>query len=162
MKAIGKELGGGEDGPAEVEELREKIMNAGMPEKVQEKALKELARLERTPGGSPEGTVVRNYLDWLIDVPWSKRDEEILDIQRTRTILDEDHHGLEDVKERILEFLAVRQLTQDMREKQETAKKDAPDMKDRVDDGELRARSCAWLALPASARPASARAWHVH
>jgi ATP-dependent Lon protease len=139
MKAIGKELGGGEDGPAEVEELREKIMNAGMPEKVQEKALKELARLERTPGGSPEGTVVRNYLDWLIDVPWSKRDEEILDIQRTRTILDEDHHGLEDVKERILEFLAVRQLTQDMREKLETAKKDAPDMKDRADDGELRA-----------------------
>ncbi len=70
MKAIGKELGGGEDGPAEVEELREKIMAVGMPEKVQEKALKELARLERTPGGSPEGTVVRNCLDWLIETPW--------------------------------------------------------------------------------------------
>ncbi len=143
MKAIGKELGGGEDGPAEVEELREKIMAVGMPEKVQEKALKELARLERTPGGSPEGTVVRNYLDWLIETPWSKRDDEILDIKRTRQILDEDHHGLEDVKERILEFLAVRQLTQSMREKleaeTEAKKKDAPDMKDKPEDGELRA-----------------------
>ncbi len=143
MKAIGKELGGGEDGPAEVEELREKIMAVGMPEKVQEKALKELARLERTPGGSPEGTVVRNYLDWLIETPWSKRDDEILDIKRTRQILDEDHHGLEDVKERILEFLAVRQLTQSMREKleaeTEAKKKDAPDMKDKPEDTELRA-----------------------
>jgi ATP-dependent Lon protease len=142
MKAIGKELGGGEDGPAEVEELREKIMAVGMPEKVQEKALKELARLERTPGGSPEGTVVRNYLDWLIETPWTKRDEEILDIKRTREILDEDHYGLEDVKERIIEFLAVRQLTQGMRDDAEAAakeKKDAPSAKDRVDDGELRA-----------------------
>ena len=142
MKAIGKELGGGEDGPAEVEELREKIMAVGMPEKVQEKALKELARLERTPGGSPEGTVVRNYLDWLIETPWTKRDEEILDIKRTREILDEDHYGLEDVKERIIEFLAVRQLTQGMRDAAEAEaneKKDAPSAKDRVDDGELRA-----------------------
>ncbi|WP_027481186.1 endopeptidase La [Deinococcus pimensis] len=110
MKAISKELGGGEDGPAEVEALREKIEAAGMPADVKDKALKELARLERTPGGSPEGTVVRNYIDWLIDVPWSAKDEEILDIKRTRDILDEDHYGLDDVKERILEFLAVRQL----------------------------------------------------
>ncbi len=110
MKAIGRELGGGEDGPAELEELKERIQKAGMPDKVQEKALKELARLERTPGGSPEGTVIRNYLDWMLDVPWSVRDEEILDIERTRQILNDDHHGLQDVKERILEFLAVRQL----------------------------------------------------
>jgi ATP-dependent Lon protease len=110
MKAISKELGGGEDGPAEVEALREKIEAAGMPAEVKDKALKELARLERTPGGSPEGTVVRNYIDWLIDVPWSVKDDEILDIKRTRDILDEDHYGLDDVKERILEFLAVRQL----------------------------------------------------
>ncbi|MBB6098234.1 ATP-dependent Lon protease [Deinobacterium chartae] len=130
LKAIGKELGGGEDGPAEIEELREKIEAAGMPEKVKEKALKELARLERTPGGSPEGTVVRNYLDWLIETPWSKRDEEILDIKRTRAILDEDHYGLEDVKERILEFLAVRQLRQG-KDAQTQAEKDA--------DAELRA-----------------------
>ena len=112
MKAIGKELGGGEDGPAEVEALREKIEGAGMPESIKDKALKELARLERTPGGSPESTVVRNYIDWLIDVPWSQRDEEILDIARTRDILDADHYALGDVKDRILEFLAVRQLTQ--------------------------------------------------
>jgi ATP-dependent Lon protease len=138
MKAIGKELGGGEDGPAEVEELREKIEAAGMPESVKAKALKELARLERTPGGSPEGTVVRNYLDWLLDVPWSKRDEEILDIHRTRAILDEDHHGLEDVKERILEFLAVRQLTAGLRERLEAERKEK-DAKDRPEDSELRA-----------------------
>jgi ATP-dependent Lon protease len=164
MKAIGKELGGGEDGPAEVEDLRERIQKAGMPEKVLEKALKELARLERTPGGSPETTVVRNYLDWLLDTPWSKRDEEILDIKRTRDILDADHYGLDDVKERILEFLAVRQLTQGMFEQgealkkaelerrdaedaangvvtatPEAPKKDAPSAQDKPDDGELRA-----------------------
>ncbi len=142
MKAIGKELGNGEDGPAEVEELRERINAAGMPEKVKEKAIKELARLERTPGGSPEGTVVRNYLDWLLDVPWDKRDQELLDIKHTRNILDEDHHGLEEVKERILEFLAVRQLTRDDEEKAREAranKQGTPDAKDRPEDFELRA-----------------------
>ncbi len=164
MKAIGKELGGGEDGPAEVEDLRERIQKAGMPEKILEKALKELARLERTPGGSPETTVVRNYLDWLLDTPWNKRDEEILDIKRTRDILDADHYGLDDVKERILEFLAVRQLTQGMadagealkkaelerRDAEDAAngvvtatpeipKKDAPSAQDKPDEGELRA-----------------------
>jgi ATP-dependent Lon protease len=164
MKAIGKELGGGEDGPAEVEDLRERIQKAGMPEKVLEKALKELARLERTPGGSPETTVVRNYLDWLLDTPWAKRDEEILDIKRTRDILDADHYGLDDVKERILEFLAVRQLTQGMADAgealkkaelerrdaedavngvvtatPEAPKKDAPSAQDKPEEGELRA-----------------------
>ncbi|MFC4452436.1 endopeptidase La [Deinococcus sonorensis] len=133
MKAIGKELGGGEEGPAEVEALREKIEAAGMPTEVKEKALKELQRLERTPGGSPEGTVVRNYIDWLIDVPWSKRDEEILDIRRTRGILDDDHYALDDVKERILEFLAVRQLTQGRQVKSEKGAEDRPE------DLELRA-----------------------
>ncbi|HWG85702.1 MAG TPA: endopeptidase La, partial [Deinococcales bacterium] len=141
MKAIGRELGG-EDGPAEVEEIREKINAAGMPESVKQKALKELSRLERTPGGSPEGTVIRNYLDWLLDVPWIKRDEEILDIKRTRGILDEDHFGLEDVKDRILEFLAVRELTQGLRDKadkQAEENKDAPTAKDRPEENELRA-----------------------
>ncbi len=138
MKAIGKELGGGEDTVAEADELRQKIEAANMPEKVKEKAMKELARLERTPGGSPEGTVVRNYLDWLTDVPWVKHDEEILDINRTREILDEDHYGLDDVKDRILEFLAVRQLTKDIRERFEAAQK-AKDAKDRSDDGDVRA-----------------------
>lgn len=125
MKAIGKELGGGEDGPAEIEELRERIKNAKMPEKIEEKAFKELGRLERTPGGSPEGTVIRNYIDWLLDTPWSVSDDEILDIKRTRSILDADHFGLEDVKDRILEFLAVRQLRKGQ-ETQEDAELRAP------------------------------------
>ncbi|NJK45458.1 MAG: endopeptidase La, partial [Pleurocapsa sp. SU_196_0] len=137
MKAIGKELGGGEDSVAEVDDLRQKIEAAGMPEKVKEKALKEVARLERTPGGSPETTVVRNYIDWLLDVPWTKRDDEILDIKRTRDILDDDHHGLDEVKERILEFLAVRQLTQDMR--QNVAQAAEKNAQDKPEDLELRA-----------------------
>ncbi|GGJ74406.1 endopeptidase La [Deinococcus aquiradiocola] len=139
MKAIGKELGGGEDGPAEVEALREKIEAAGMPAEVKEKALKELLRLERTPGGSPEGTVVRNYIDWLVDVPWSKRDEEVLDIVRTRGILDDDHYGLDDVKERILEFLAVRQLTHKPDELDENGVKKQRSAEERIEDAELRA-----------------------
>lgn len=134
MKAIGKELGGGEEGPAEIEALREKIEAAGMPETVREKALKELQRLERTPGGSPESTVVRNYIDWLLDIPWQQRDQEILDIARTRDILDADHYGLEDVKERILEFLAVRQLTHQPGEAQRERAAE-----ERVEDAELRA-----------------------
>ena len=137
MKAIGKELGGGEDSPAEVDALREKIEAAGMPESVKEKALKELQRLERTPGGSPESTVVRNYIDWLVDVPWSKRDEEILDIGRTRDILDSDHYALGDVKDRILEFLAVRQLTHKEGETEEERKERSAE--ERTDDAELRA-----------------------
>ena len=137
MKAIGKELGGGEDGPAEVEALREKIEGAGMPDSVKEKALKELQRLERTPGGSPESTVVRNYIDWLTDVPWSKRDEEILDIARTREILDADHYALGDVKDRILEFLAVRQLTHKPGETEEQRQERSAE--ERTDDAELRA-----------------------
>ncbi|SMB95468.1 endopeptidase La [Deinococcus hopiensis] len=137
MKAIGKELGGGEDGPAEVEALREKIEAAGMPDSVKDKALKELARLERTPGGSPESTVVRNYIDWLVDVPWSKRDEEILDVNRTREILDADHYALGDVKDRILEFLAVRQLTHKEGETEDQRRERTAE--ERTDDAELRA-----------------------
>ncbi|MBI5813016.1 MAG: endopeptidase La [Meiothermus silvanus] len=111
MKAIQKELGG-EDGAGDLESLREKIEQAGMPEAVKSKALKELDRLERMQQGSPEATVARTYLDWLVEVPWNKADNEVLDIGHTRAILDEDHYGLKDVKERILEYLAVRQMTQ--------------------------------------------------
>ncbi|MER3444623.1 MAG: endopeptidase La [Meiothermus sp.] len=111
MKAIQKELGG-EDGGNDLEELRGKIEAAGMPEAVKQKALKELQRLERMQQGSPEATVARTYLDWLVDVPWNKADDEVLNITKTRAVLDEDHYGLQDVKERILEYLAVRQMTQ--------------------------------------------------
>ncbi|WP_027881588.1 endopeptidase La [Meiothermus rufus] len=113
MKAIQKELGG-EEGFNDLEALRKKIEEAGMPEVVRTKALKELDRLERMQQGSPEATVARTYLEWLTDVPWNKADPEVLDIAHTRKILDEDHFGLKDVKERILEYLAVRQLTQNL------------------------------------------------
>ena len=112
MKAIQKELGG-EDAAGETEELRERIKERGMPPEVEEKALKELARLERMQPGSPEATVARTYLDWLLDVPWREASEDSIDIGHTREILDEDHYGLEEVKERILEFLAVRQLAEE-------------------------------------------------
>lgn len=112
MRAIQKELGGGEDFLTEIEELRERIEKKGMPEPVKEKALKELKRLEKMQPGSPEATVSRTYLDWLLDVPWTEADPEVLDISVTRRVLDEDHYGLKEVKERILEYLAVRQLTQ--------------------------------------------------
>ncbi|MGQ9754319.1 MAG: endopeptidase La [Thermaceae bacterium] len=112
MKAIQRELGGGEDFLTEIEELRERIEKKGFPQAVKEKALKELKRLERMQPGSPEATVSRTYIEWLLDVPWTEADPEVLDINITKRVLDEDHYGLKDVKERILEYLAVRQLTQ--------------------------------------------------
>jgi len=108
LKAINKELGRGEKN--EVEELKAKIEAAGMPKDVLEKANTELKRLEMMPPMSAESTVSRNYLDWLLAVPWKKRTKEIRDIVRAEQILTEDHYGLEKIKERILEYLAVRQL----------------------------------------------------
>ncbi len=113
MKAIQKELGG-EDGVAETEELRNKVEAKNMPEHAKKRALKEIDRLEKMPGGSPEATVVRTYLDVLLELPWSEMDEEHLDIAHTEAILNEDHYALDEPKERILEFLAVRQLTRGM------------------------------------------------
>ena len=108
LKAIQKELGRGEAG--ELDQLKKKIETSGMPKEVQEKALQELKRLEMMPPMSAESTVSRNYLDWMLAVPWKKRSREIRDIKRAEQILNEDHYGLEKIKERILEFLAVRQL----------------------------------------------------
>jgi ATP-dependent Lon protease len=108
LKAIQKELGRGEAG--ELDQLKKKIETSGMPKEVQEKALQELKRLEMMPPMSAESTVSRNYLDWMLAVPWKKRSREIRDIKRADQILNEDHYGLEKIKERILEFLAVRQL----------------------------------------------------
>lgn len=136
MKAIGQELGGGEDAPAEAEALKERIEAAGMPASVEEKALKEVQRLERTPGGSPEGTVVRNYIEWLLDLPWTERDEEILDIKRTKEILDDDHYALDDVKDRILEFLAVRQLTKEQEAEAQAAGQQVEAASEGSDSGE--------------------------
>jgi ATP-dependent Lon protease len=110
MKAIQKELGRKDDRLNEVEELRKKIEMAKMPKDAEDKALQELKRLESMPPMSAEATVSRNYLDWLIAVPWSKRTKERKDLLAAEQILNDDHYGLEKVKERIVEFLAVRQL----------------------------------------------------
>jgi ATP-dependent Lon protease len=109
IKAIHKELGRKDD-KADLDELRKKIEEAGMTEEAQEKALQELARLEVMPPMSAESTVSRTYIDWLINVPWKERSDEIEDLNEAEKVLHEDHHGLEKIKDRILEFLAVRQL----------------------------------------------------
>jgi len=110
MKAIHKELGR-TDGKSEIEEFRLKIKNAKMPADIETKAVKELAKLEQMPPLSAEGTVVRNYLEWLVDIPWNKKTDDNLDTKSAQKILDSDHYGLEDVKERILDYLAVKKLS---------------------------------------------------
>ncbi len=115
LKAIQQELGERDERGSELDEYREKIQKAGMPADVEERALKELDRLERMPFQAPEGTVVRTYLDWLCILPWSVSSEESLDIPLAQSTLDEDHYGLQKVKERVLEFLAVRKLASEMR-----------------------------------------------
>jgi ATP-dependent Lon protease len=113
LKAIHKELGRGEKN--ELDELKKKIDASGMPKDVKEKAVQELKRLEMMPPMSAESTVSRSYLDWLLAVPWKKKSKEIRDIGLAEKILEEDHYGLEKIKERILEYLAVRQLVKNPR-----------------------------------------------
>jgi ATP-dependent Lon protease len=110
LKAIQKELGETDQQTKEINELREKIEQAGMPEEVRKEAERELDRLSQMMPGAAEYTVSRTYLDWLINLPWSKSTEDNLDIDRASKVLDEDHYDLEKVKSRILEFLAVRKL----------------------------------------------------
>src|SRR5258707_141618 len=111
MKSIQKELGeGGEGQAAEIAELKKSIAEAGMPEEVEKQAMKELKRLERMSDASGEYSMVRTYLDWLIELPWKSPDPDAIDMAEARRILDEDHFGLEQVKKRILEYLAVRKL----------------------------------------------------
>jgi len=110
MKAIQKELGRKDEKGNEVDELKRKIEQSKMPKEVEEKAVQELKRLEAMPPMSAEATVSRNYLDWLIAVPWHKKTKESRDLKRAEEILNEDHYGLEKIKDRILEFLAVRAL----------------------------------------------------
>ncbi|MDE3113251.1 MAG: endopeptidase La [Chloroflexota bacterium] len=114
MKTIQKELGE-DEGSAELKELREKIEAAGMPEPVKDKALKEVSRLEKIPQASPETGVIRTYVDWLISLPWKAAAPDDWDIAAAGKILDEDHYGLGKVKDRIIEYMAVRKLTQDVR-----------------------------------------------
>ena len=110
MRTIQKELGEGEEGGAEIAELEQAITDAHMPEEVEKAARKELKRLERMPEGAGEYSMVRTYLEWLIELPWSIKEEPAIDIAEARRILDEDHFGLEKIKRRILEYLAVRKL----------------------------------------------------
>ena len=111
IKAIQKELGRGEK--SEFDELKKKIDTAGMTKDAHEKAIAELKRLEQMPPMSAESTVSRNYLDWLLAVPWAKKSKEIRDLKHAQEVLESDHYGLEKIKERILEFLAVRRLVKD-------------------------------------------------
>ena len=115
LKAIQKELGEKDERGAEADELREKIAEANLPEEIEEKALKEVERLEKMPPMVAEASVVRNYLEWLLALPWNKKTEDRLDISLAQEILDADHYGLKKAKERILEFLAVRQLAKRMK-----------------------------------------------
>jgi ATP-dependent Lon protease len=110
LRQIQKELGETDAAGAELDDLKKAIAAAGMPAEAEEQALRELARLQRMSDGAAEYSMTRTYLDWLIAMPWSKNDTELLDIERARAVLDEDHYGLEKVKKRILEYLAVRKL----------------------------------------------------
>src|SRR6476620_2927313 len=109
MKAIQKELGD-DDQSREIEELREKLMNLPLPKEARAEVERELGRLERSGRESMEAQVIRTYLEWIAELPWNARSDDHLDLRRASDVLDEDHYGLKDVKDRILEFLAVRQL----------------------------------------------------
>jgi ATP-dependent Lon protease len=124
LKAIQRELGEGDEQSADVEEFRKKIEAAKMPEEAEKQARRELDRLSRLPTAAAEYGVIRTYLDWLVTLPWSKSTADNLDIAHARSILDEDHYGLEDVKERILEFLAVRKLRLERKEELDRASND--------------------------------------
>lgn len=124
MKAIQKELGEKDEQTAETEEFRRKIEEAKMPEEADKQARRELERLSRLPSAAAEYGVIRTYLDWLVSVPWSKSTEDNLEIPHAREILDKDHYGLEDVKERILEFLAIRKLRLDRKDEAKTPSED--------------------------------------
>lgn len=115
LKAIQQELGERDGRQSEMEEYKSRIEAAKMPADVEEKALKELDRLDKMPFAAPEGSVIRNYLDWLLSLPWAVSSEDQIDIQEAQKALDEDHYGLDKVKERITEFLAVRKLAKEIK-----------------------------------------------
>jgi ATP-dependent Lon protease len=115
MKAIQRELGEGDEQTVEIESLRQQMEQAGMPEEAKREATRELGRLAKLPPQAAEYGVIRTYLDWLISLPWNKLTDDNLDVGHARQVLDEDHYGLKDVKERILEYLAVRKLRAERR-----------------------------------------------
>lgn len=115
IKAIQTELGEKEGVAGEVDEYRERLQKANLPEEAEKKVVKELDRLMKMPSGSAEGSVIRTYLDWIFDLPWNTKTEEIIDLKRAEEILEEDHYGLEKVKERIIEYLAIRKLRNNLK-----------------------------------------------
>ena len=115
LKAIHKELGTKDELSSEVDEYKDKILNAGLPEEAHDKAIRETDRLAKTPLGSAETGVIRTYLDWILDMPWNAYTEDNLDLKKAAAVLADEHYGLEKVKERIIEFLAVHQLTKNMK-----------------------------------------------
>jgi ATP-dependent Lon protease len=119
LKAIKKELGEEDEQTLELEEYRKKIVEAGMPEEAEKEAQRELSRMEKMPPQAAEYSVIKTYLDWLTDMPWQVATEDQLDIVHAREVLDEDHYDLDDIKERILEYLAVRKLKQERRDERE-------------------------------------------
>ncbi|GIL13399.1 MAG: Lon protease [Chloroflexota bacterium] len=126
LKAIQRELGEGDEQIAEIENFRKRIAEAGMTEEAEKEALRELDRLSKLPTAAAEYGVIRTYLDWLTNLPWSKRTDDRLDIAHAREVLEEDHYGLKDIKERILEYLAVRKLRAE-REVDKKEEKEATD-----------------------------------
>ena len=115
VRAMRHELGEGDSRSEEAQEIREKLLNAKMPENVEKEALKQLGRLEKMHPDTSEASMIRNYLDWLSDMPWAKKTEDNLNLENAKKILDQDHYDLEKIKERVLEFLAVRKLKNDMK-----------------------------------------------
>ena len=113
MRAIQTELGGEDEN--EIEEFKNKIEELPLEEDVQKKVLKELSRLKRLPQGSPETAVLRTWIEWIIDLPWTEETEDNLDLDNARKILDEDHYGLHKVKERVIEYLAVCSMTKNLK-----------------------------------------------
>jgi ATP-dependent Lon protease len=120
LKAIQRELGETDEQAAEIEEFRQRIDSAGMPEEAEKQARRELDRMAKLPTAAAEYGVIRTYLDWLVSLPWSKATEDNLDLGHAREVLDIDHYGLEDVKERILEYLAVRKLRLERKDERQT------------------------------------------
>ena len=133
IKAIQRELGEGDEQSTEIEEFRQKIQAAAMPQEAEKQALRELDRMAKLPNSAAEYGVIRTYLDWLVSLPWSKTTTDNLDIEHARQVLNEDHYGLEDVKERILEYLAVRKMR--MERQKELEKQGSQDSIRRVREG---------------------------
>ncbi|MFN2154516.1 MAG: endopeptidase La, partial [Anaerolineae bacterium] len=135
LKAIRRELGEEDEQTVEIEEYRRKIQEAGMPEEAEKEAQRELSRMEKMPTAAAEYSVIKTYLDWMVNLPWSLTTPDLLDVAYAHEVLDEDHYGLEDIKERILEFLAVRKLRQERKEEREEREESEADLIRREREG---------------------------